>query len=288
MKVAAGLRRAWRAALPAAALTFAAYSAASEGAMAAQAAWPARRAAGALAADALAAGQAMPPAVQLPPLGEPVPPLAAREPFQCIPYDQLPRLPRELDPAGRPGDVRLLTMSTNLTVQCRELLPVFFFRTRAWLAANRYLSHGALDWMDEHGQWWHTELRHRWRHPEEYAVGSGGALFLEVPIYHIFILPGRSDPEDAEVLDDRKIECDHRLILQAAHRYARHDRCYGDPDTNGDGSRNAGLGGPIFELEANCQTYICYLLRSAGVDLPPPVGAVGWGTQPVFPHTPSR
>jgi hypothetical protein len=104
-------------------------------------------------------------------------------------------------------------------------------------------------------------------------------------IYGIYLVPGRTDPETSEVWVDEKVACDHRLMLAEILRYGRWDRWYGDEETYGDGSENTGLGGPVFTFDVNCNTFIAHLLRAAGVDLPPPLGAHGWASVPAFPHS---
>lgn len=190
---------------------------------------------------------------------------------------------------GRPGDVRLVAMTTSLPVRRRGVVPPLpippFRQWNRWLEEHKQAAHCALDWMDAQGRWWHTELRAYDHFAAQYRVGTGEFQCTGLTVYGVFLMPGRTDPEDQQVLHDEKIACDYRVLEAEARAYGRKDRCSGDPGTGGNGSRNVGLGGPAFKPSQNSNTYISYLLRRAGVRHPAPEGAVGWDTVPRFPYS---
>lgn len=194
-----------------------------------------------------------------------------------------------LPTGGSPGDVRLVVVTTNLAVRKRWVVPKLpvppFIQWGRWMEAHKESTHCSLDWMDEHGRWWHTELRAYNQHPDPYRVGEGEFPGTGITIYGVFILPGRTALEDHDVVADDRIEMDYRLIEPMAREYGRHDKRPGDPGTGGDGSRNVGLGGPAFKPTQNSNTYIGYLLRRAGVKHDRPDRAVGWDTKPHFPYS---
>ena len=190
---------------------------------------------------------------------------------------------------GRPGDVRLTVTVTDLPVRKRWVVPPLplppFRQWGRWLDENRHAAHCSLDWMDDQGQWWHTEMRGYDHHPAQYRVGEGEFQCSGLTVYGVFILPGRTDPEGCEVLLDEKIQCDYRAIEAEARAYGRKDRRSGEPGTGGNGSRNVGLGGPAFKPSQNSNTFISHLLRRAGARRDAPPYAIGWDTVPHFPYS---
>ena len=196
---------------------------------------------------------------------------------------------RTLPTAGKPGDVRVVATTTKLAARKRWVVPPLplppFRQWGRWLDEHKVCSHSSVDWMDGKGRWWHTEMRGYNHHPDEYRVGEGEFQASGVTTYGIFILPGRTDPEDDELLADERIECDYRKIEAAAREYGRKDRRAGEAGTGGNGSRNVGLGGPAFKPSQNSNTYVNWLLRQAGVRYPAPPNAIGWDTTPHFPYS---
>ena len=190
---------------------------------------------------------------------------------------------------GMPGDVRLVCMRTSVIQRSRWIVPRIpfppFTQWNRWLDEHPNVTHSALDWMDERGQWWHTELRGLNQHAAKYRVGQGEFRASGVTIYGVFILPGRTDLEGQPLLADEKISCDFRILEAEARNYARKDKRRGDPGTGGRGARNVGLGGPAWRPSCNSNTYIHHLLKCAGVERQAPEGAVGWETVPHFPYS---
>ena len=181
-------------------------------------------------------------------------------------------------------------MTTRIIEKARWIVPKLplppFYQWNRWLDRHSASArHCALDWMDQNGKWWHTEMRGFNYHQAKYRVGQGEFPGSGVTIYGIFILPGRSDPEDHKVIFDEKIECDYRIIEAEARKYARKNRRHGEPGTGGKGRENVGLGGPAFKPSQNSNTYTHYLLRKAGVERKAPPGAIGWDTIPHFPYS---
>jgi len=191
--------------------------------------------------------------------------------------------------AGKPGDVRLVCVRTNVIERSRWIVPNFpippFTVWNKWLDAHPFVTHCALDWMDEQGAWWHTELRsfHQW--PACHRVGQGEFRATGATTYGIFILPGRSEPESYAVLVDEKINADYHEIVAIAREYGRKDKRSGEPGTGGTGERNVGLGGPAWRPSCNSNTYISYILRRLGLECPVPEGAIGWERVPHFPYS---
>lgn len=206
-------------------------------------------------------------------------------PEPAPPAEKLKALPVE----GRPGDVRLVSVTTDLPARKRHLVPPLplppLIQWGHWLDEHKVAAHCSLDWMDQQGRWWHTEMRGYSHHPARYLVGEGEFPGSGMTTYGIFLLPGRTDPEGAEVLLDENIGCDYRVLETEARLYGRKDRLPGDPGTGGNGSRNVGLGGPAFKPSQNSNTYINYLLRRAGVRHAAPKDAIGWDTIPHFPYS---
>ncbi|MCZ7645470.1 MAG: hypothetical protein M5U26_09330 [Planctomycetota bacterium] len=195
-----------------------------------------------------------------------------------------------LSTEGQPGDVRLVNMSTSVIANQRWIVPHLpippFSTWNKWLDENAPgATHCAIDWMDEQGRWWHTELRGYSHHPAACRVGEGEFPCSGVTVYGVFILPGRTDTEGQKVFQDVKLDCDYRAIEAEARKYARKDRRSGEPGTGGKGKENVGLGGPAFKPSQNSNTYIGYLLRKVGVTHERPAGAVGWDTTPHFPYS---
>ncbi len=191
---------------------------------------------------------------------------------------------------GKPGDVRLVCMSTSVIKREKEIVPKWpippFSTWSKWLEENEHTArHCALDWVDDQGQWWHTEMRGFFHHPDKYRVGEGEHIASGVRIYGIFIMPGRTHPEGENVILDELIKCDYRIIVREAKKYARKDKRRGEPGTGGKGTENVGLGGPCFRPSQCSNTYINYLLRKAGVKRKAPPGAIGWDTVPRFPYS---
>ena len=196
---------------------------------------------------------------------------------------------RLLPVEGNPGDVRLVVTTTDLAVRKSWLAPGIpippFTQWRKWMDDHKESTHCSLDWMDENGKWWRTELRGFNHHPAQYRVGCGEFPGTGLTIYGIFIIPGRTDPEDHKLVSDELIDMDYRLIKPLALEYGRRDKRPGEPGTGGDGSRNVGLGGPAFKPSQNSNTYVSYLLRRAGVKHTKPPRAIGWNTKPHFPYS---
>ena len=190
---------------------------------------------------------------------------------------------------GQPGDVRLVITTTNLAQRQRWMIPKFpippFSNWNKWLDKHEISSHSSLDWMDDKGKWWHTEIRGIDHHPKEFRVGEGEFQGTGITVYGVFILPGRTDPEDTELIADEKLECDYHKIEAAAHEYGRKDKESGEPGTGGNGMKNSGLGGPAFRPAQNCNTYAHWLLKQAGIKHDAPPNAVGWETEPHFPFS---
>lgn len=196
----------------------------------------------------------------------------------------------QLPVEGKPGDVRLVCMRTDVIQRSRWIVPKVpvppFSNWNRWLDEHPQVAHCALDWMDNDGQWWHTELRGFDQYPDKYRVGQGEFRASGVTIYGVFILPGRSDPEGQKVhLDELLSGVDYRVIESEARRYARLDKRRGDPGTGGDGTRNVGLGGPAWRPTCNSNTFISHLLRKAGLERETPPEAIGWETVPTFPYS---
>lgn len=196
-----------------------------------------------------------------------------------------PPLPTE----GKPGDVRLVVVKTDVIQRSRWIVPKVpvppFMQWNKWLDEHPSVSHCALDYMDEQGKWWHTELRGFFQFSEEYRVGEGEFRATGTTIYGIFVVPGRSDPEDQEVLLDEKVNVDWKKVVKVAREYARKDKRPGDAGTGGKGDRNVGLGGPAWRPTCNSNTFISYILKECGVTRPEPPGAVGWDRTPTFPYS---
>jgi len=199
------------------------------------------------------------------------------------------RTHRILPSAGKPGDVRLVVSTTDLAVRKRWLAPKIpippFIQWGRWMDAHKDSTHCSLDWMDAQGLWWHTELRAYNHHPAKYRVGQGEFPGTGLAIYGVFILPGRTDLENHDLVADELLEMDYSLIEPLAREYGRKNKHPGEPGTGGNGSRNVGLGGPAFKPSQNSNTYVSYLLRRAGVKHPKPPRAVGWNTKPHFPYS---
>lgn len=196
----------------------------------------------------------------------------------------------QLPVEGKPGDVRLVCMRTDVIQRSRWIVPKVpvppFNDWNRWLDEHPQVAHCALDWMDNDGQWWHTELRGFDQYPDKYRVGQGEFRASGVTIYGVFILPGRSDPEGQKVhMDELLSGVDYRVIEREARSYARLDKRRGDPGTGGDGKRNVGLGGPAWRPTCNSNTYISHLLRKAGLEREAPPEAIGWETVPTFPYS---
>jgi hypothetical protein len=183
----------------------------------------------------------------------------------------------------------LVVTTTDLAVRKRWVVPNLpippFIQWTHWMEEHKESTHCSLDWMDEQGRWWHTELRGYNQHPDQYRVGEGEFPCTGLSIYGIFILPGRTGLEDHDLVTDERIEMDCRVIEPLAREYGRKDKQPGDPGTGGNGSRNVGLGGPAFKPTQNSNTYISYLLRRAEVKHAMPDRAVGWDTKPHFPYS---
>ncbi|MCW8130518.1 MAG: hypothetical protein KIS92_09235 [Planctomycetota bacterium] len=194
-----------------------------------------------------------------------------------------------LSTAGKPGDVRLVTVKTDVIQRSRWIVPKVpippFRQWNQWLDEHPSVSHCALDFMDDEGKWWHTELRGYYQYPEEYRVGEGEFRATGTTIYGIFVVPGRSDPEDQEVLLDEKVNADWKKVVELARNYGRRDRRSGEPGTGGKGEKNVGLGGPAWRPTCNSNTFISYILKQCGVTRPEPPGAVGWDRTPTFPYS---
>ena len=194
-----------------------------------------------------------------------------------------------LPTAGKPGDVRLVCVQTNVIERSRWIVPKLpippFTAWNKWLDEHPFVTHCALDWMDEQGAWWRTELRSYHQCAARYRVGQGEFRATGTTTYGIFILPGRSDPESYAVLVDEKINADYRKIIEIACEYGRKDKRRGEPGTGGTGERNVGLGGPAWRPSCNSNTYISYILRRLGIERPTPEGALGWERVPVFPYS---
>lgn len=195
----------------------------------------------------------------------------------------------ELSKEGKPGEVRLVVMQTDVIQRSRWIVPKVpippFNIWNKWLDAHPFVSHTALDWMNEKGEWWHTELRGMYQMEEKYRVGVGEFRATGTTIYGIFVAPGRTDTEGQAVLLDEKVDVDWRKVVEIAMEYGRKDKRPGDPGTGGKGERNVGLGGPAWRPSCNSNTYINYILRKLGVERPMPEGAVGWDRTPTFPYS---
>ncbi|MBI3830809.1 MAG: hypothetical protein HY291_14910 [Planctomycetes bacterium] len=190
---------------------------------------------------------------------------------------------------GKPGEVRLVVMQTDVIQRSRWIvpkvpIPPFIFWNK-WLDEHPFVSHTALDWVNEKGEWWHTELRGMYQMEEKYRVGQGEFRATGTTIYGIFVAPGRTDTEGQAVLLDEKITLDWHKVVEIATEYGRKDKRPGDPGTGGRGKRNVGLGGPAWRPSCNSNTYINYILKKLGVEHPMPEGAVGWDRTPTFPYS---
>lgn len=225
------------------------------------------------------------------PPSEPAPPPAAQQMASAA----LQAAKREhtvatLPTAGKPGDVRLVCMRTEVVTRGRWIvppLPVYpFSMWNRWLDENApKATHCAIDWMDEQGRWWHTEIRGFEHHDARYRVGQGEFTGSGVTVYGVFVLPGRSDPEGLEVVLDEPVSCDYRIIEAEARKYGRLDKRRGEPGTGGRGKENVGLGGPSFKPSQNSNTFVRYLLERVNVKREAPPGAIGWNTVPHFPYS---
>ena len=193
------------------------------------------------------------------------------------------KLPEE----GKPGDVRLVVSLTDVVTQERGYVPKIplppFHQWNKWMDEHEVSSHSSIDWMNEKGEWWHAELHSSSDGDPQYMVGKGEFVGTGLTVYGVFISPGRTDPEGQKVILDEKLSCDYHTIEAEARKYARNDKEDGDRGTNGNGKENVGLGGPAFKPSQNCNTFVHFLLKKAGVNHAAPPGAVGWNTVPKFP-----
>jgi len=199
------------------------------------------------------------------------------------------KLVSALPTAGKPGDVRVVVVQTNVIQRSRWIVPKVpvppFKQWNKWLDEHPSVSHCSLDWMDEHGKWWRAELRGYYQYADELRVGEGEFRATGTTIYGVFIVPGRTDPEGQTVLLDEKIAVDARKVEALAREYGRKDKRPGDYGTGGKGEHNVGLGGPAWRPSCNSNTFVSYILRRLGVNRPEPQGAVGWDRVPTFPYS---
>lgn len=202
---------------------------------------------------------------------------------------ETPKTNTALSTEGKPGDVRLVVVQTDVIQRSRWIVPKVpvppFMQWNKWLDEHPSVSHCALDYMDDNGKWWRSELRGFYQFPEEYRVGAGEFRATGTTIYGIFIVPGRSDPEGMPVLLDEKVNVDWKKVVAVTKEYGRKDKRAGDPGTGGKGERNVGLGGPAWRPTCNSNTFISYVLRQCGVKRPEPQGAIGWDREPTFPFS---
>jgi len=210
-------------------------------------------------------------------------------PFTALPVAVKTTQSELLPTDGKPGDVRFVVATTNLAESKSWLVPGLplppFWQWNRFVTQRRYSAHCSIDFMDAEGKWWHNELRGFNHHEPRYRVGQGEFVASGLTVYGIFILPGRTDLEDQHMLLDVKVDVDYHQLIEVAHEYARKDKRPGDPGTQGDGSKNVGLGGPCFKPSQCSNTYAHWALKHSGQDMPQPPGTLGWDTTPSFPYS---
>jgi len=209
--------------------------------------------------------------------------------------DQTPK--KEVADTDPPGTVRLVGMTTDIGTRYSWLAPAIpippFRGWHQWLKEHRVSVHCALEWKDDSGKWFYSEMRSsKWDGGKtEYRVGLGQFPGTGYVAYGVFIHPGRI-PREIDAIGrpvtitlDEVVKCDYHKLDSAIRSYAAYGLRPGSPGTGGDGKTNCGLGGPAYKPAQNSNTMVNYVLRKCGVKREAPDQAVGWDTVPTFPYS---
>lgn len=196
-----------------------------------------------------------------------------------------------------PGTVRIVGIITDVSKRYSFLAPNIpippFKGIHQWFKDRERSVHCALEWKDDKGKWWFSEMRStKWDNGStEHRVGLGQFPTTGYIAYGIFITPGRVPRSidligrTIEVTYDVEVKCDYKKLEAEIRKYGAFGKRPGDPGTKGNGTENCGLGGPAYKPAQNSNTFVSYVLKKCGVDHPAPDMATGWGREPTFPYS---